>query len=288
MPWVKFDDRFPSNRKVRPLSDRAFRLYVSGVCWAAENLTDSLILDTELTQVAHVRNINGARVELEARGLWERVEGGWRIHDYHDYQPTKEQVLKDRQKNAARQEAYRKRRNGKPVPPTDGEEIESNGVTTTVTAPVSNGGSNATPSRTRPDPARTTGSTGGGVGTGGSAPAPHTPKYDGREPIPEDFRLSDAMRRWAAATLPSLDPDYETAQFISHHLADGGRRKSWPDEWQKWMRRAAKWASDRAQQQAPVQGAFLMPLQGGAQPTGTDATVAGWLNLDTSHLRESS
>ena len=67
-------------------------------------------------------------------------------------------------------------------------------------------------------------------------------------PIDTDgFALTDAMRRWAIETFGNaLDIDYETAQFIDHHRAEGRRRNNWPAEWQKWMRRSAKWASERA------------------------------------------
>lgn len=115
MPWAKFDDRFPSNRKISLLSDRAFRLYVSGVCWCAENLTDGLIRDEELRLIAHVRNINATARELVERRLWVRVEDGWVIHDYGDYQPSREQVIADRKSNAARQQRHRGKRNGRPV-----------------------------------------------------------------------------------------------------------------------------------------------------------------------------
>ncbi|MFC8423989.1 hypothetical protein ACFUN7_24440 [Streptomyces sp. NPDC057236] len=75
---------------------------------------------------------------------------------------------------------------------------------------------------------------------------PHTTRPDGRLPLDNaDFRITDTMRRWAAATFPSLDVDYETQQFVSHHRAEGTRRRSWPDEWQKWIRRSAKYASER-------------------------------------------
>jgi hypothetical protein len=56
------------------------------------------------------------------------------------------------------------------------------------------------------------------------------------------------MRRWALQTFgPGLDVDHETKQFISHFRAEGARKKSWPDAWQKWMRRAAQYASERQQ-----------------------------------------
>lgn len=53
------------------------------------------------------------------------------------------------------------------------------------------------------------------------------------------------MRRYAAAHFPTLDADFETAQFISHYRSTGARRKSWPDQWQKWLRDSAKRISDR-------------------------------------------
>jgi hypothetical protein len=110
---------------------------------------------------------------------------------------------------------------------------------------------------------------------------------DGRTPIPDDFQLSDAMRRWAITTFGNaLDPDYETQQFISHHRAEGSRRKSWPDEWQKWMRRSAKYASERANRQPPLLQALPggLPATTGTQPLpGTDTTVAGWLALSAQY-----
>lgn len=55
------------------------------------------------------------------------------------------------------------------------------------------------------------------------------------------------MRRWALDTFgPGLDIDYETALFLDHFRANGSRRPNWPAEWQKWIRRSAKYASERA------------------------------------------
>lgn len=83
-------------------------------------------------------------------------------------------------------------------------------------------------------------------GTQKGAPAPE--RDDQIAPIDADgFALTDSMRRWAIDTFGNaLDVDYETAQFVDHHRAEGRRRNNWPAEWQKWMRRSAKWASERA------------------------------------------
>lgn len=110
MPWVRLDDRFPSHRKVALLSDRAFRLYVSALCWSSENLTEGKVLDRELALVAHVRSARKAAADLEAAGLWDRVTGGWVIHDYLEYNPDRAKVKSERAANAARQQAWRDRK----------------------------------------------------------------------------------------------------------------------------------------------------------------------------------
>lgn len=142
MTWVRLDDRFPSHRKIALLSDRAFRMHVSALCWSAENLTDGVIQDRELRLVAHVRNMTATARELVTNQLWVRIEGGWRIHDYLEYNPSRDQVLSERQKNAARQQAFRDRKKGSSTPPpTQTEtppEIKRNGVTPPVTNSVSN------------------------------------------------------------------------------------------------------------------------------------------------------
>lgn len=110
MPWVKLDDRFPSHRKVSLLSDRAFRLHVSALCWASENLTEGRILDRELSVVSRIRGAKGAAQELEEARLWDRIDGGWEIHDYLEYNPDRARVQADREANAARQKAFRERK----------------------------------------------------------------------------------------------------------------------------------------------------------------------------------
>ncbi|MCI3928327.1 MULTISPECIES: hypothetical protein [unclassified Streptomyces] len=70
---------------MRFLSDGAFRLYVSAVCWSAENLADGVITPGELRQVVDTRAPRRQAEELVAAKLFEELPGvGWRIHDYHD------------------------------------------------------------------------------------------------------------------------------------------------------------------------------------------------------------
>lgn len=136
MPWVRLDDRFPRHRKVELLSDRAFRLYVSALCWSSENLTEGRILARELPVVARLRGIKTAAAELEGAGLWDRVESGWEIHDYLEYNPDRARVQADRAANAARQQAFRERKKAERNAASNGvtEGPESHDGDTTATA----------------------------------------------------------------------------------------------------------------------------------------------------------
>jgi hypothetical protein len=95
--------------------------------------------------------------------------------------------------------------------------------------------------------AREQGSKGeGGVGGSGrfdqqrqeSQPASRPDSRTSLHEIPDDFAITDVERRWAHATYPALDPDFETQQFIRYWRSEGRRKRNWHD--------AAKRASERA------------------------------------------
>ena len=47
---------------------------------------------------------------LVGAGLWEAVDGGWKIHDYLDYNPSHAQQEADRAASRKRQAMFRERR----------------------------------------------------------------------------------------------------------------------------------------------------------------------------------
>lgn len=154
MPWVRFDDHFPDNRKVNGLSDTAFRLHVSAIFWCARNLMDGVVPEGDLELVtARVRAPARFGTELVRRGLWHEAgtqcgstlcppsgPDGWVIHDYWEYQPTKVKVLAERAANAERQARWRLRQ-------AEAERNALHGPNNGGSNGVSNGGSNNTPSR---------------------------------------------------------------------------------------------------------------------------------------------
>lgn len=133
MPWIRLDDHFDENPKIASVGPLGLALWVTGLAYCNRNLTDGFIpwaiarnlvswefmaaegeaveriaTTTDTGDDSHVSAWtvgSGAIIGLliEA-GLWEHVPGGYRIHDYADFQPTKAQVEAERtQKQAAGQ-----------------------------------------------------------------------------------------------------------------------------------------------------------------------------------------
>lgn len=98
MTWVKLDDRFCDHPKIAGLSDRAFRAQVAALCYSAGVLSDGRI-----PQAVGVRIAGRATRELEAKGVWQRIgQEGWQLHDFLDYQPSREKVLARRAADSVR------------------------------------------------------------------------------------------------------------------------------------------------------------------------------------------
>lgn len=159
MSWVRFDDMFPIHRKVEGLSDAAFRLHAHAIFWCSRNETDGFIGTEELVHAAPrgMENPEAVVTELvteltryEDSRLWEETDGGWVIHDYLDYQPSKAQLNEERKKNAVRQARFRARtrENSNGVSNALGQRV-TNTVTSESNA-VTNSPSNAAPSRPVP------------------------------------------------------------------------------------------------------------------------------------------
>jgi hypothetical protein len=117
MPWFMIDDGFWSHPKTVGLSDKAFRLWVRAGAYCAQHLTDGIVTRNTLA-------ILGAKTkeadELWVAGLWDRVpdDGGYRFHDWHEYQKSASWWRDKREKDRARQQ---KRRGNAARNPTTGE-----------------------------------------------------------------------------------------------------------------------------------------------------------------------
>lgn len=81
--WIRLSVRYPNNRKVRPLSDAAFRLHIELMCWAKDEGTGGLIDGANMELFGRPK----ARAELVKRGLLEDAgNDDWALHDYDEWQ----------------------------------------------------------------------------------------------------------------------------------------------------------------------------------------------------------
>lgn len=114
MNWVKVMNTLPSHPKIMMAGDRAAWLYVCGLCYSNEHLTDGHIARALLPVVCPgSKSPERLAALLVSVGLWEQVDGGWQIHDYGDVQRTAAEVKEIRRKDRERKHADSGRKGGR-------------------------------------------------------------------------------------------------------------------------------------------------------------------------------
>lgn len=105
MSWLRIEGKAPQHPKIAPLSDAAFRLHFTAMCWCVEHLTDGHVpfeIPKTLTSTQRGKRLGDALKDLESRGLWHATPGGgWMIHDFLDWNPSAEETRAKRAIRAA-------------------------------------------------------------------------------------------------------------------------------------------------------------------------------------------
>lgn len=117
MPWTRLDEDFGWHPKVQAAGPIAEALHVNALGYCNKYLTDGVIpvdvLPTllNLSKVLEQIGTPKRRLAVSAQtfadvlvsvGLWERAVGGeYHIHDYLSYQPSRTDVLAERQRRSA-------------------------------------------------------------------------------------------------------------------------------------------------------------------------------------------
>ena len=107
MTWIKIDDTLPNNPKILPLSDGAFRLYIEGLCYANQYLTDGFLTEAVLRRL----DSGDYRKELTEACLWIECLDGMQINDYTEHQTSKADVEEKRKQSRDRVTRYREKSN---------------------------------------------------------------------------------------------------------------------------------------------------------------------------------
>lgn len=102
MTWIKLDDKTPRHPKIASLSDRAFRWWFRGLCYASEFLTDGVLHPTFWKQAPKT-----SRAELSGNKLWIWNDPNFEIHGYLEHQQSRESVENERRRQRDRRKTDR-------------------------------------------------------------------------------------------------------------------------------------------------------------------------------------
>src|SRR5687767_11648996 len=104
--WSKLCDTFWHHPKTRAAKWDELGVWCAMLSYCAGHLTDGHFTNAELRLVAGRKGISVAK-RLVMVGLWETYPGGYKFHDYTDFQPSSDHILAERKANRERQAKYR-------------------------------------------------------------------------------------------------------------------------------------------------------------------------------------
>lgn len=76
-----------------------------------------------------------------------------------------------------------------------------------------------------------------------------TPTRARSRTVPEDFAITEEMRKWAKEAVPNVDIEAQTVLFRDHEFKDP--HGNWPAAWRTWMRRAIEYQRSPARFEEP-------------------------------------
>jgi len=118
--WSKLDDSLIDHPKVFEAGDAIGRngpaivigLYAIGLMYANKQLTDGVLPTAVVKRFRHVEDpISAAGALVKAR-LWERVKGGYKVHDFHDHNPSAAAIQQKRKVDRERKAKGGRNHNG--------------------------------------------------------------------------------------------------------------------------------------------------------------------------------
>jgi hypothetical protein len=109
--WSRLDDTLIDHRKVfeagalvggKQGPAAALGFYAVLLMWSNKHLTDGSVPDAVLKSFRHVENPAAVAGALVKAGLLEKVDGGYKIHDFNDFNPSGVEVRRKRKEDRVR------------------------------------------------------------------------------------------------------------------------------------------------------------------------------------------
>lgn len=219
--YIKLHDGMPNHPKVRGLSDKAFRAFVSALCYCSQYRTDGEVV----TAVARDLGTPAAWRELVAAGLAQTSGRGYTMHDYLEHQRSAAQIEELAEKRRAAGKLGGRPRGSNPKAKANQDENQEGKQEPKQNGSKKNPETESLPNgrdQTETDPSLRSG----------------TAQQRGTR-IPDDFEPDNPLRQWArdrGFTDPQIDE--VTAAFTRYWRAKSGRdatKLDWPATWQNWV-----------------------------------------------------
>ena len=111
MTWANFDDNFADHPKTLGLSDGAFRLHVSAILYCSRHLTDGFVPKVKAPRLTPNYKPSHLR-ELLQKGLWQGAGDEYELHDYLEWNRSRESIVSERARKSEAGRRGAKRRWG--------------------------------------------------------------------------------------------------------------------------------------------------------------------------------
>lgn len=259
MVWVRIDENFAQHPKVLRAGPLGMAMQIAALCYCNRHMTDGFVpkqiakglLDLDgLGMRMSGNGLMGAGLDAEwhlvvedlvEAGLWDEVDGGWQIHDYLDFQPSRQQIqrVSETRREAGRRGGSANRKQtpeqiAKHVAKQNGEQIESKS---------SSKSSSKTEAKSKPVPVSRI-----PIETPPVAPPCEAdiPGFlDRRKSNGEAKRrkqldwdeLPEEARTFCRQKRPDLDPDRTFERFRDYWIGHGKPMKDWMATWRNWVRK---------------------------------------------------
>lgn len=130
MAWVRIHDAALSHPKIVGLVDwkNPFCLWVWGLSYCQTHLTDGVIPAAAIPN----RLAERTAVKLVLLNLWEAQDGGFKVHDYLEWNDSRDSVLRKRSEAKERMTNARQRSSREHIPRTSSEVLRGVGKSTTA------------------------------------------------------------------------------------------------------------------------------------------------------------
>jgi hypothetical protein len=113
--WAKLDDALIDHRKIFVAGKIigvngpaiALGFYAVGLLWTSKHLTDGFLPEEVIEGFQHVKQpltVAGALVKAE---LFDKAEGGFKIHNFHEWNPSASALKKKKKEDRLRKQRER-------------------------------------------------------------------------------------------------------------------------------------------------------------------------------------